>query len=275
MIINIDHIGLSSNNLSKDGTHLTALGYEKVFEEMDLENMEIKRPYLQEFTPTHSLALYRKNDAFDIELLQHGELGDETGFIFPFNQKNNNELNENADLNTFIIHISEVEKSVVFFQALGFNFNGVVDGLARFTFTTLIEKTAYHVLLKETQTIAKYYMDTPGFNSIALVSTNVEKEQRKLQKKGYTTGEIGQITVNNRLLKVFFVTGQMWNKAYREKRDMAYPSEYVIRILKGKYPRLNLAKEAFKGANFLDMGCGDGRNITLAKECGFKPHGPE
>jgi len=68
---------------------------------------------------------------------------------------------------------------------------------------------------------------------------------------------------------------EMWNKAYREKRAMAYPSEYVIRILKGKYPRLNLDKEAFKDAKFLDVGCGDGRNITLAKECGFKPHGVE
>jgi len=34
VIINIDHIGLSSNDLIKDGTHLAALGYEKVFEEI-------------------------------------------------------------------------------------------------------------------------------------------------------------------------------------------------------------------------------------------------
>jgi len=225
MIINIDHIGLSSNDLSKDGTQLAALGYEKVFEEIDIENMEVKRPYLQEFSPTHSLALYRKNDAFDIELLQHKK-NDETpgrrdkacpvptsiptsgeGFIFPFNKKNNNELNENAQLDTFIIQTNDVEKSTTFFQVLGFKPNGEIDDLQRLTFTALIEKTTYHILLKKTETTAKYYMDTPGFNSIALVSTNAEKEQRKLQKKGYTTGDIGQITVNNRLLNVFFVTG--------------------------------------------------------------------
>ncbi len=207
MIINIDHIGLSSNDLSKDGTHLTALGYEKVFEEIGLENMDIKRPYLQEFTPTHNIVLYRKNDTFDIELLQHGELGNGVGFIFPFNQKNENELNENTQLDTFIIHTNDVEKSTKFFQTLGFKPNGEIEGLPRLTFTALIEKNAYHILLKKTQTTTKYYMDTPGFNSIALVSTNAEKEQRKLQKKGYNTGEIGQITVNNRLLNVFFVTG--------------------------------------------------------------------
>jgi len=207
VIINIDHIGLSSNDLIKDGTHLTALGYEKVFEEIELENMAVKRPYLQEFTSRHSLALYRKNNAFDIELLQHGELGNELGFIFPFNQKNENQLNENSQLDTFIIHTNDIEKSTKFFQALGFKSNGEISELPRLTFTALIEKTAYHVLLKKTKTTAKYYMDTPGFNSIALDSTNAEKEQPKLQKKGYTTGDIGQITVNNRLLNVFFVTG--------------------------------------------------------------------
>lgn len=207
MIINIDHIGLSSNDLTKDGAHLTTLGYEKVFEEIGLKNMDIKRPYLQEYTPTHDIVLYRKNDVFDIELLQHGKLGNETGFIFPFNKKNNNELNKNAELDTFVIHTYDIEKSTKFFQALGFKSNAEIDDLVRLTFTALIEKTAYHILLKKTETTAKYYMDTPGFNSLALVSTNAEKEQRKLQKKGYTTGDIGQITVNNRLLNVFFVTG--------------------------------------------------------------------
>ena len=134
-------------------------------------------------------------------------MGNEPGFIFPFNQKNENEFNENAQLDTFIIHTNDVEQSTKFFQTLGFKSNDKIDNLSRLTFTTLIEKTAYHILLKKTETTAKYYMDTRGFNSIALVSTNAEKEQRKLQKKGYETGEIGQITVNNRLLNIFFVTG--------------------------------------------------------------------
>lgn len=32
-----------------------------------------------------------------------------------------------------------------------------------------------------------------------------------------------------------------WNKVYMESDRMAYPAEYVIRIFRGNYPRLNLS----------------------------------
>jgi 2-polyprenyl-3-methyl-5-hydroxy-6-metoxy-1,4-benzoquinol methylase len=38
---------------------------------------------------------------------------------------------------------------------------------------------------------------------------------------------------------------------------------------------LNLDKESFKGKNFCDVGCGDGRNLVLAKKCGFEIYGVE
>lgn len=67
-----------------------------------------------------------------------------------------------------------------------------------------------------------------------------------------------------------------WTKS-RLKTDVkiAYPSEYVIRILKGNYPNLKLDKNVFQGKKFCDIGCGDGRNIALAKECGFNVYGIE
>ena len=65
-----------------------------------------------------------------------------------------------------------------------------------------------------------------------------------------------------------------WNNAFINS-EMPYPSEYVIRILKGSYPNLNLDKEQFKGKKFLDVGCGEGRNLPLAYRCGFIPMGVE
>lgn len=59
-----------------------------------------------------------------------------------------------------------------------------------------------------------------------------------------------------------------WGKAYVGS-GLAYPSEYVIRIFKGKYSRLNLDKDSFKGKKICDVGCGDGRNIVLLSKCGF------
>jgi len=65
-----------------------------------------------------------------------------------------------------------------------------------------------------------------------------------------------------------------WNEA-AEKHQMAYPPEYVIRIFKGGYPRLNFDKSQFPGKKILDMGCGDGRNFPLFAGCGFKLFGVE
>lgn len=65
-----------------------------------------------------------------------------------------------------------------------------------------------------------------------------------------------------------------WTKEFLNS-DMYYPSEYVIRILKGSFPKLSLDKNDFIGKKFLDIGCGDGRNLALAKSVGFDILGVE
>jgi SAM-dependent methyltransferase len=57
--------------------------------------------------------------------------------------------------------------------------------------------------------------------------------------------------------------------------EMAYPCEYVIRIFKGEYPRLNLKKDCFLHKKICDVGCGDGRNLVLLKQVGFDIYGVE
>ncbi len=59
------------------------------------------------------------------------------------------------------------------------------------------------------------------------------------------------------------------------KSDMPYPSEYVIRIFKGSYPKLNFDKKALIGKKICDIGCGSGRNLILLKECGLDIYGVE
>ena len=59
-----------------------------------------------------------------------------------------------------------------------------------------------------------------------------------------------------------------WNKAYAES-GMAYPAEYVIRMFKGNYPKLNLMREGYAGKSILDIGCGDGRHLSFFSTIGF------
>ena len=56
---------------------------------------------------------------------------------------------------------------------------------------------------------------------------------------------------------------------------MSYPAEYVIRIFKGAYPKLNFDKKSYISKKICDVGCGTGRNLVLLHECGFELYGTE
>lgn len=64
---------------------------------------------------------------------------------------------------------------------------------------------------------------------------------------------------------------QNWTKEYLEENEMFYPAEYVVRMFKGNYPRMNLKKEAggYTGKSICDIGFGDGRHLALFKSLGF------
>ena len=68
---------------------------------------------------------------------------------------------------------------------------------------------------------------------------------------------------------------RVWTKEYLNQKEMMFPSEYVIRIFKGSYPRLNLDKNSFKNKKICDLGCGDGRNLLLLDQVGFDVYGME
>jgi len=56
-------------------------------------------------------------------------------------------------------------------------------------------------------------------------------------------------------------------------QGQAYPREYLVRLLLGSYiPDLD---RDFEGKKFLDIGCGNGMNLTLAGRLGMKLYGVE
>jgi SAM-dependent methyltransferase len=68
-----------------------------------------------------------------------------------------------------------------------------------------------------------------------------------------------------------------WTEFYLNKRPKrkTYPSENVVRIFMGRFPRLNLEKSRYHEQRICDVGCGDGRNLVLLHDLGFEAHGVE
>jgi SAM-dependent methyltransferase len=53
-----------------------------------------------------------------------------------------------------------------------------------------------------------------------------------------------------------------------------YPTEFLVRTMLGKYPRLTLPHD-YEGKNLLDLGFGDGRNMLLFRNLGVNIFGVE
>ncbi len=54
-----------------------------------------------------------------------------------------------------------------------------------------------------------------------------------------------------------------------------FPTEWLIRTFKGRYPKLAFNVGELKGGKLLELGFGDGRNMPLFRDCGLLLHGTE
>ena len=69
---------------------------------------------------------------------------------------------------------------------------------------------------------------------------------------------------------------ESWNDVYKKEEDIngvAFPSEYVIRMFKGSYPKLDFKAHegGYKGKSILDIsGGGSGRDLIVFKQVGFE-----
>lgn len=61
-----------------------------------------------------------------------------------------------------------------------------------------------------------------------------------------------------------------------KKKTKLYPTEFVLRILKGSYPKFFILKDQkYTNKKILDLSFGDGRNLFFLKDIGFNVFGTE
>jgi len=72
MILGVDHLALSCENLDVDGPAIVRAGFEEKFRQYLVPNSPGKRPFLVEYRPEHSVGYYQTTNSVAIELTQHG-----------------------------------------------------------------------------------------------------------------------------------------------------------------------------------------------------------
>jgi len=72
MIVGVDHLALSCDDVDAAGVLLRASGYREAFVERDLPNSEVKGPFVHELHATHSIAYYEADGGTPVELTNYG-----------------------------------------------------------------------------------------------------------------------------------------------------------------------------------------------------------
>lgn len=197
MIIKIDHIAYSSLDLDSDIKKFENIGYDLAFKESNLENLSIKKDFLNHFGNKHQLALMTKKICYSIEILNHNNINTSEGFIEPFNL-------EDENFNKIIINTDNIENSINFWKLLGFSPTQEVDKMQEMKFSSPLESNAFYIYLSYNKPERKF-LDDKGYNCVALITNSAKREQDNLIKKGFSTSEIEELEVNGQKLKIFFV----------------------------------------------------------------------
>ncbi|MEW6044786.1 MAG: hypothetical protein AB1608_11040 [Thermoproteota archaeon] len=231
MILDIDHIALSSTNFDVDLEVFKKLGYNMRFEEKNIQNLGIKKKLMKNHSTFHDLCLITSKKNLNIELLNHYTNNLEQGFITPIFENLNESLYEKSGdptsseidivgnlkaigipvgikhnksgeftFNKLIIHTNDMEESKKFWKELGFQ---NTKNESHFAFNSILSDKKYELYLCPTKSQHTFHLDDKGWNCVALVTNSISNEKRRLAAKFETT-EIESIMINNIQLQIFF-----------------------------------------------------------------------
>jgi hypothetical protein len=232
MILDIDHIALSSTDFDAYIGIFKKLGYKVRFEEKNVKNLKIKKKLMKNYSNFHDLCLIISKKNLNIELLNHYTKNQEQGFITPifenlsesFYEKSvksdSSEINSFGNLkvggvpvgikqnknddfifNKIIVNTNDMEGSKKFWKELGFKSTKGEEN--RFSFNSILSNKKYDLYLNPTKLQHLFHLDDKGWNCIALVTNSINNEKKRMDGKFETT-EVEPIVINNNKLQIFF-----------------------------------------------------------------------
>lgn len=241
MILKIDHIAFSTPHLDEDIKTFETLGYHVKFIEKNLRDLENKQSFMSHFSGQVDMALMTRPGSIGIELLNHGHVVEERSFILPvlegvfFDVKRTGDSFSvdgcflsrawsdllNAEIfiqegvmpaefrcNKVVVDADNTERGAEFWCSLGFKPVAAGEGVTHLEFKSpFAEETCQLYIRKGEPRPNQSLLDSHGFNCIAFISTDTEKEKRRFQKLGMKPTESVLFQVNGKELNIFWLCG--------------------------------------------------------------------
>ena len=235
MIFGIDHAALSGPRTPARQAFLAERGYRQVLAADDLDNPEMKMPWLGEYRARLALALFRAPESVGVEIVDHFHTHGVADRLLPV-------LYGDAPLSpsdtplvqtplgpawwshalgagyvlapgpqqpirTFVWRCSRPEASARFWCKFGF----AVDRVDSIDMCALhfrgMDRVDCSIMLLPAENTQPSRLDANGFTSLAFVTTSIERDLADLESQGVRVSPIASITPGDRPLKVGFAEG--------------------------------------------------------------------
>lgn len=221
MILQIDHIAISSDDFERDLEFMESVGYNLEFVERNIENLKMKKALMNNFSETQSLALFRKENSLGIEILHHGTLTHNKSYIQPifegilpeiekkYNAEKIGYISRESDSNfkfdKLAIKTCSLKQSKDFWEYFGFK--QIQNKPIILEFNSILSGSSCQVYLKKTNSCSSHFLDDRGFSVIAFITNSIKREWDTLKSKEIKVTDIECLTLNNKNLEIFFALG--------------------------------------------------------------------
>jgi hypothetical protein len=197
MLLKLAHIGFNATDINEEVENFKLNGYEEHERYENIPNPAIKRAFLTKFYPNHCLAILRKHNCANIEVVKQGLPIQQPTFI-----KNFYEDEYSVKLTVRTINFDE---SLSFWINLGCeNINGSSCSLKLpLGLKPIVFYLEEDPLFKKTACL-----DGVGYYSLAFFCLDAKKEQSKLTAQtGYLITECADLSLSDRKITLFFLMG--------------------------------------------------------------------
>ncbi len=240
MIIQIDHIAMSSMAFKRHSELLNSLDYQLQFVKEQVRNPRIKRELMAQFGEVHDIALFVKDGNIGIELLDHKHINDQETYMTPVFENVpasiietvcekriakfgfteavvksldvpvyiKNGKREEFRFNKVVVETCNFKKSLEFWQSLSFKLVEQEHDIAVLKFQSLLKPDIFYIYLQDKKTSNNTrFLDDKGFNCIAFISNSARGEKKVLEGMGIMATEVEKICVDEKALEIFLVRG--------------------------------------------------------------------